>query len=300
VRKVEDDGLILYETIDSASVEDGKVVTDSFPFSGVLIPGIYLAIWAPQNPTTGRSPLGVITGVAQETDAKAVNPMTVPLPGVLVRADKNLGLGDYTATTGPDGRFTLWDIHFGSAGGTVNLLATDPRNREVRAIAFESPGAFDKFPNLSRYNKAGEGVFNFALSPPPPPPPQVTVRLFRRDAEGKEVEITNGFAAIGEQLFIRVSFTRPPSQASAEINDLPVVLEKVDGFNFLGRFTPTDARGYTLVGTAVDAFLTQISFNKSFLGVAGGAGNTEPLPGPPSVISDSTGPRSGEKGVPVS
>ena len=40
--------------------------------------------------------------------------------------------------------------------------------------------------------------------------------------------------------------------------------------------------------------------NKSFLGVAAGAGNNEPLPGPPSVITDSAVPRPGEQGVPVS
>jgi hypothetical protein len=300
VRKIVEGDLTLYETIDSASLEDDKVVTDSFPFLGVTGAGIYVSLWFPSLPATGQSPLGVITGIAQETDANPVDPKTVALPGVVVRADKDLGLGDYTATTGPDGRFTLWDINFGSSGGTVDLIATDPQGRTVEAIAFESPGLFGEFPSLGRYNKAGEVVFNFALSPPPPPPPAVTVRLFRKDAEGEEVEIENGFAAIGDELLIRVHFTEPPSLVNAEINDIPVVLEKVDGFNFLARFTPPDARGYTFMGTARDAFLREISFNKSFLGVAAGGGNTEPLPGPPSVITDSAVPRPKEQGVPVS
>ena len=300
VRKVVEDDLILYETIDSASIQDDKVVTDSFPFSGLLIPGIYMALWAPENPDTSRSPLGIVTGIAQETDGNPVDPKTVPLAGVVVRADKDLGLGDYTATTGADGRFTLWDFNFGAAGGTVNLIATDPKARQVQAIAFEDPGIFPDFPALGRYNKAGSVVFNFALSPPPPPPPKVNVKLFREDADGNEVEITNGFAAMGEEILIRVSFTQPPARTTAEINDVPVVVEKIDGFNFVARFTPGDARGYTLVGSAIDAFLTQISFNKSFLAVAGAGGNTEPLPGPPRVISDSTVPRAGQEGVAVS
>jgi YD repeat-containing protein len=300
VRKVEVDDLILYETIDSASVQDGKIVTDSFPFLGVLVTGVYQPIWFPPLAATGKSPLGVITGIARESDGNPVKPTIVPLPDVVVSADKNLGLGDYTATTAADGRFTLWDVHFGSTGGTVNVVATDPKDREVRAIAFESPGLFSEFPALARYNKAGEVVFNFDLSPPPPPPPAVTVRLFRENTDGDEVEIKNGFAAAGEELLIRLNFTSPPSQTNASINGVSVVVEKVDGFNFLIRFTPPDARSYTLTGSAIDAFFRQITFSKSFLGVAGGGGNEEPLPGPPSVISDASIPRPEQAGVGVS
>ncbi|MGH9462307.1 MAG: Ig-like domain-containing protein, partial [Vicinamibacteria bacterium] len=140
VRKVELEDLILYETIDSASVQDGKVVTNSFPFLGVLATGVYQPIWFPPLPSTGKSPLGVITGIARESDGNPIQPEIVPLPDVLVIADKNLGLGDYTASTDENGRFTLWDANFGTSGGTVNLVATDAKNREVRAIAFENQG----------------------------------------------------------------------------------------------------------------------------------------------------------------
>ena len=121
VRKFQENGAILYETIDSGSIQDGKLVTDSFPFSGGLIPGIYMTLWSPPLPATGKSPLGVITGIAQETDAKPVEPEVRPLAGVMVHADKSLGFedGDYTATTGKDGRFVLFDAAFGSTGGTV-------------------------------------------------------------------------------------------------------------------------------------------------------------------------------------
>jgi len=101
--------------------------------------------------------MGTITGLARETDASPVEP------------DRVSGLqdGDYVATTGKDGRFVLLDFSFGTTGGVVNLRATDAGGRQVQATAFEDPGILAEFVNLGRYNRAGDVVFNFELSPLP-------------------------------------------------------------------------------------------------------------------------------------
>ncbi|MGI0149644.1 MAG: Ig-like domain-containing protein, partial [Thermoplasmata archaeon] len=312
VRKVEEEGVVLYEVIDTATVVDGKLRTESPPFLGVLVTGFYMPLWYPPHPTTGKNPMGAITGIAREIDTSPVNPEENPLSGVKVRVDETLQAGNYTATTDRDGRFVLLDAFFGAVGPTLNLLATDSGTppRQARAVAFEDQQVISRFLTLTRFSRAGEVVFNFPLSPPPPPPTEVTIFLFRKNGDAR-IAITNGFAAVGDELIVKVQFTQPPEFVNVAVNGQNVAVSRredervsVNGedrtaFVFEGTFTPQEARSYTIVAEARDAFLNLLTARKSFLAAQGGAGNEERLEGPPAIISDSAVPRNGDTGVPV-
>jgi hypothetical protein len=58
LRAIEIGGETLYETIDSGSIRDGKVTTDSFPFDGVTVAGTYALMWYPRS----RSPRSRLSG----------------------------------------------------------------------------------------------------------------------------------------------------------------------------------------------------------------------------------------------
>ena len=110
VRKL-DEAVTVYEVIDTVSVDEGKVKTDSFPFLGVRGPGFYMVVWYPPLPGPSPNPMGAITGIARATDGAAVTREDVPLANVRVSADRDLLLaGDYVATTGVDSRFVLFDV----------------------------------------------------------------------------------------------------------------------------------------------------------------------------------------------
>ena len=152
-----------------------------------------------------------------------------------------------------------------------------------------------RFLALARFNGLGEVVFNFELLPPPPSPGVIRVSLFRDDTE-----ITNGFAVLGEELTIRLSFTVPASSVNLRVNDEPVTVRAVSEVEFEATYTPTEARSYTLEATAIDAFVNQLIQRKSFLVVQAGVGNDVALEGPPAIITDSAVPRPGDEGIPVS
>ncbi len=303
VRKVIRDDFTQYEVVDAASKVNGKVQTASFPFLGVLDVGVHLVLWYKEVERLGkrRSPIGVITGIAQETDAHPVEPKTVPLAGVAVLPLKDPGHGDFVAKTGADGRFVLFDLKFGTTTVTVGLQATHIKDdvvRRIEATAFEDPGLGDQFPILGRYQRTGDVLFDFPLTRETEPPQEATIRLFKREGD-EEVAVTNGFAAVGEELLIRVTFEVTPGRASLSVNDASLVLESIGVTTLVARFTPTQARGYTLKLEAIDAFLNAFGARKSFLAVATGGGNDQPLSGPPSIVTDLSIPLPGEKGVPL-
>ena len=294
VRKLEE-AVTVYEVIDTASVDEGKVKTDSFPFLGVRGPGFYMVVWYPPLPGPSPNPMGAITGLARATDGAAATPEEAPLANVRVSADRDPLLpGDYVARTGADGRFVLFDAFFGGSP-VVNLKATDELGREARAVAFQDPNVSSRFLALARFNGLGEVVFNFELLPPPPSPGVIRVSLFRDDTE-----ITNGFAVLGEELTIRLLFTVPASSVNLTVNDEPAVVRATSEVEFEATYTPTEARSYTLEATAIDAFVNQLIQRKSFLAVQAGAGNDVALEGPPAIITDSAVPRPGDEGIPVS
>ncbi|HSF18160.1 MAG TPA: Ig-like domain-containing protein [Vicinamibacteria bacterium] len=313
VRKVEEQGEVLYEIIDTATVAGGKLKTESPPFPGISSGGFYFCIWYPTVPSTGRNPLGAITGIAREIDTSAVNPLEIPLSGVTVRVDEALQGGQYTATTNDEGRFVLFDALFGTVGSLVNLLARDGKGRESRSVAFEDPDVVERFGTLSRFTRAGDVVFDFPLSPPEPPRTTLTVLLFEQDGAIRTA-ITNGFVTVGDELVIKLQFTQPPGDGTVFVDvsgqSIPMMKrpdELVSGggqaqplFVYEGTFRPQQARAYTIVAEGRDAFTNLLTQRKSFLAVPAGAGNDVPLDGAPAVISDSAVPRDGEEGVPVS
>ena len=296
-RKLEESGLTLYEVVDTASVVDGKVTTDSFPFSGVFQTSLYLSMWFPPVLATQKNPMGAIYGITRETDGSAQAPTIRPLPGVRVRLDRQPLDGDYVATSDGEGNFVLIDQLFGVSAGSVNLLATDG-SRNVQAVAFTDAGILARFVTLARFSVGGEVVINFPLSPPSPPETEVSLRLFRDNA-GMQEEITNGFATIGQELTIKVSFTQPAEAVQLSVNDEPVTLIKKSDVDFEATFTPAVARGYQLLIEGFDAFLNPLRGAKNFLAVQAGAGNDQPLAGPPSIITDTAIPRPDDAGVPV-
>ncbi len=299
VRKRVEGTVTLYEVIDSASVKDGNVTTDSYPFLGVLDVGFYLTVWYPKLPDTGKTPVGAITGMVRETDSHPVNPTVVALGGATVRRVALPGQevdGSYVTTSREDGRFVLFDSAFGTTDQTVDLVARHG-NREVEARAFEDAGLFAEFVNLNRYNNAGNVVFNFDLTPPPDPPGDVAIGLFKKEND-QETEITNGFAVVGDELVITVRFTAPTARENLAVNGETLVLARVDELNFRAEFTAVEARAYRVEVSAFDAFLRNLVGRKSFVALAGG-GNDKPLRGPPSVITDASTPRPGETGVPI-
>ena len=81
------DPAVAYQVIDTASIHDGKLVTDSYPFPGVLDYGLFFAGWFPSvdTPPVYGLPPGVIMGIARETDGRPDQPRIKPLPGVKVR-----------------------------------------------------------------------------------------------------------------------------------------------------------------------------------------------------------------------
>jgi hypothetical protein len=308
VRRIIEDGLDTYEVIDTASVVEGKVKTESPPFYGFLVSGMYLNMWVPPTPS-GKNPMGAITGIVQESDLSApseTTPKSVPVAGAKVRREPRKE-GDLESVTDRDGRFVILDRFFGEVGPTIPLVAKHPNTgEEETAIAFESSNILSQFATLTRFSRAGEVVFNFPLSPPPPPPTKVSILLFRKNGEAR-VAITNGFAAVGDELIIKVQFTQPPENVNLSVNGQNVAVSRKDDervedqtlFVFEGVYTPQEPRSYTIVAEGRDAFLNLLSARKSFLAAQGGAGNEARLEGPPSIISDSAVPRNGDTGVPV-
>ena len=302
LRKVEDAGVTVYEVIDSASLIGGEVTTDSFPFPGVFQTGLYATAWFPPQPDPGKSPLGVITGIARESDNDPTDPTSGPLAGVRVEVDKPSGLsdGEYFATTGEDGRFTLFDPDLGASATTAHLIARDTSGREQTAVAFASDGLTDEFPNLSRYVRVADVFFNFPLSPPPPPPVGIEIGFFKEGGapDGSDLEITNGFVGVGEELLIKVTFDTPPASPNVTINAFSFPLVTLTPFDYEVRFTPADVRAHTVTVTAFDGFLNEFSRARSFMAATvGDESNNVAREGPPSVLTDRSSPQPGEEGV---
>jgi hypothetical protein len=65
LRSVEIEGELLHEVVDTASIANGKVETDSEPFPGVLRGGNYSLSWYPLQPNAPRSEIGLVVGVAR-------------------------------------------------------------------------------------------------------------------------------------------------------------------------------------------------------------------------------------------
>jgi hypothetical protein len=288
--KIEENGITLYEVIDSASIRDGKLVTDSHPFVGLIRPLVYLPAWNLPKPTPGTSPLGVITGVVRETDNDPVEPKSKPLAGVRVRIDRPGGPeeGDYVATSDEDGRFVLFDDEFGMTGTSATVVAKDQSGRQQTAVAFHDSRLSEKFPLLGRYARSAEVFLNFPVSEPPPPAAGVAIRFYQSSGE---TEITSGFVPLGQEILIRATFEQIPSSPSATIGGFQFPLVTLSPLEYEVRFTPTDVRAYAVTVRAFDAFLREFGETRSFLAVAvGDENNNVPREGPPSVLTGSSLP----------
>ncbi|MGH9392249.1 MAG: Ig-like domain-containing protein, partial [Vicinamibacteria bacterium] len=302
VRAVEVSGELLYEVVDTASIEDGKVRTNSAPFPGLLYPGDHVLNWYPLQPSLPKTEIGLVVGLAQETGGTAAQPSSTPLGNVEVRLDKPPARGDYVARTLSNGRFTIVDVAFGFSGTTVALTGKTPDGRSARATAFEGTGPQQGV--NPKFNRTGEAILNFQPTAPVPPPGRIAIRLFKEDGGPREEteEIAGGFIAVGTDILFTIEFTEkasPPARVVVGVAGASLPVTTVDEFHYEARFTPSDPRSYTLHVTAFDSFLREIFGDVSFLAVSGSTGNDRAIEGPPSILTSETSPRSGASGIDV-
>ncbi|HEY7818178.1 MAG TPA: hypothetical protein VIG29_08170, partial [Vicinamibacteria bacterium] len=293
-RTVDLAGELLYEVVDTASLENGKVTTNSAPFPGVLKGGDYTLSWYPLQPGQPRAEMGVVVGIAQETGGTAAQPKATPLGGVEVRLDKPPVRGDYVAYTLANGRFAMIDVAFGSSGTTVRLTGKAPDGRLAVATAFEGTGSQ---PGVSaKFNRTGEAVLNFAPAAPEPPRGRIGIRLLKG---ASREPIPGGFVPVNEEILFAMEFSEKPAQVFADVSGVSREVVSIDDVHFEARFTPTEPRSYTLHVTGIDAHLREIFSDLSFLAVLGGSGNDESVSGPPSILTDESFPKSGATAVDV-
>jgi len=299
LRTVEVSGELLYEVVDTASVEDGKVRTNSAPFPGLLYPGDHVLNWYPLSPSLPKTEIGLVVGLAQETGGTAAKATATPLGNVEVRLDKTAARGDYVARSLSNGRFTMVDVGFGFSGTTIALTGKAPDGRSARATAFEGTGVQQGV--SPKFNRTGEAVLNFQPNAPEPPPGRVAIRLFKTLGSVRQ-EIASGFVAVGTDILFTIEFTdaaSPPARVVAGIAGTTLAVTTVDEFHYEARFTPSDPRSYTLHVTAFDVNLREIFGDVSFLAVEGSSGNDQVMLGPPSILTAETSPKSGALGIDV-
>ncbi len=298
-RTVDVSGELLYEVVDTASLENGKVRTESAPFPGVRYPGDHALMWYPMQPSESKASIGLIVGLAQETGGTAAKPVVTPLGNVEVRADKPPLRGDYAARTLSNGQFTMIDTSFGLSGANVLLTGKTADGRVAGARAIED--ATTRQGVNPRFRRTGETVLNFPPATPEPPPGRISVRLFKT-FENLRQPITGGFVEVGTEVLFAIEFTdaaSPPARVAAGISGASLAVETVDEFHYEARFTPAESRSYTLHVTAFDVNLREIFGQLSFLAVEGTSGNDEVRLGPPSILTEESSPKSGAAGVDV-
>jgi hypothetical protein len=325
-RTITDDGSPIFETVDYANVEGDKVVTASFPFSGLLVVEALvemnlLLVWTFKQLLPGQPTEGVITGLVRRPvyEDKATEPTYKGVAGARVelvdpgdtRFDPRMG-----ANTQADGRYTITDHRF--VGGPVKVKVTTPSGETGTATVFavdildtkmlQDPGiaaivAKGKFKQIANAN------ITLAPEQPAPPAPALTMRVMKT-VEGHRVD-THGLAVSGDALIIGIEagdatvtgVTINGESHAVQVDPATQVSPRdplAMGFIMAGAFTPPQAGTYTVVATALAPFGPPVTSTMTFRVLAAGGTRTDNDPtAPPAVITALTVPRENAKGVAV-
>jgi hypothetical protein len=327
-RSTADEGQPLFETVDYANVEgtdaNAKVVTASFPFSGLIaiesLEASYaILMWTFNQALPGEPTEGVITGQVLRPvyESGATTPTYVGVPGARVelvdptdtRFDPHTG-----AMTAANGRYTIFDQRF--VGGPVRVQTTvDGETAHATVFAVErSDTKLLEDPALSTL--VAKGVFkqiataNLTLSPAQaaPPAPALTMRVMRT-MDGHRVD-TRGLVVSGTPLVIGID-AGDATVTAATINGNSYAVQSDPAaqvtprdplamrFIIADTFTPTQPGSYTVTATALPAFGAAVTSTMTFRVLAAGGGIDTDTNAPPSVITAQTVPKANATGVPV-
>jgi RHS repeat-associated protein len=313
---------VLFETIDHAFVQgtgaNAQVVTASPPFCGYMnsfgnfqkaATGGYQPIQAANTITfmmwdydpnqAGVASPGAIVGYVNQTDSSG-NPGPLPDDTTVTIALTNKP--QYvTTTTGTCGTYVLFDPQLG--GGTRSVTAYNSSTDqtlvetadEVNGVQLEdtlypvTAGLEAQYRNIGRLN------FFFAAPVPPPPPPQITIGVYKVDANGNRQAIS-GIVLTGTPLTITFSSTLTVSGATIGGTEFSVGADTLPSNPVPGMlysrleqpFTAMNPGLYTVVATALNPLnpSTPVTVSRSFLVVAAGGGNGFDTANIPPAIID--------------
>ena len=222
------------------------------------------------------------------------------------------------AVTQGDGKFTLFDAFF--TGGTVQIAATvgfggpnpsitacpatpGPADTVRCATAFELSADDLARQNLIAYAHVATANITFPPSMSTPQPTAIKIRVMELLANGERSN-TNGVVEAGSKLLI--VFDSEIDVRGVSINGehfgirVDPLRGEAQGADFVtdGEFTPTSAGSYTVVATALPPVGSIVRSTATFLAVAPGGSNNDPLPDEaPALITSRTWPRPGAKNV---
>jgi hypothetical protein len=299
--------VVVFEAIDDARVEgegaNARVVTASFPFSGLLVAtatlGVTLMVlgWFLKDAVTLLAPTAAVSGkVLRAKFNQATQAMEyVPVEGALV-SGYDLGgeqlinkAGGSYATSQKDGTFALTDPHY--SGGEVQIYAM-LGDEVARATAFEITGGW-----AAKFRKGATANITFPEQAPPPPPPLLQIHV-RRKSDAKEV---GGYAVAGVPLV--VSFTSNYDVTGVQIEGQQYPFRR--GISDLltwdldGDYLPAEVGTVEIVGTARSGDTgAYVTVTRSLRVLAAG-GPVDTVPNKPPSVTE-VEPKHDEVGVPVS
>lgn len=294
----------------------------SFAIQAAATSYAYL-MWSYDQLFPGRPVVGTVTGKVLRSKRNADGGQTLTgIKGALVTACDAQGhpllvrgsdaAHPNVAQSQKDGTFTLWDASY--AGGTVKVTAAlspadlhqgcqpvsaDPNVRT--ATAYEVDPADSKTPPLlRRYRNVATVNVLFDPEAAPPPPAAIDIQVMK--VEDGQRKATTGIVTQGTHLVL-VLTTENADVRGATLNGAACVVTAEGPFSASVDLDTDPAchignpGTYNVTARALTPFLEVKDAARSFLVVAPGGNNTQPVSGPPAVVS--VAPKAGAKGVPV-
>ena len=307
-RKFETDtGLVQWETIDHAFVENDKVVTASFPFAGFItalaVTTLFVLVWTHDVNATNLAKTGTVTGKVLRTvfQPGTAAPSFVSIPGVVVQAVSGFGVDNGTfAISQDDGTYTFFDETFRDAVVEVQATVDDVTQTST---AFAINVRDDGDSQLRFYQNVATANLTFPSQAPAPPPPSIDVVILKRGPDDIK-ERTDGLVV--EDDLLTIGFVTTDFVQRASINGETFTVRRDDAdarFDWVleQEFTPGRAGTFLLEVTALSADGFVVNEAVTFRAIAAGGSNNDVLNDePPSVITLKTVPKNEAKGVPVS
>ncbi|TDI34808.1 MAG: hypothetical protein E2P02_29310, partial [Acidobacteria bacterium] len=300
-------GIVQWETIDHAFVEDDKVVTASFPFAGFIsalaVTSLFVLVWTHDVNAPNLARTGTVTGRVLRTvfQPRSTAPSFVPIPGVVVQAVSGFGVENGTfAISQADGTYTFFDETF--RDGIVEVQATvDDVTQTSTAFAINVTDDGDS--QLRFYQNVATANLTFPSRAPAPPPPAIDVVILKRNPDDTK-ERTDGLVV--EDDLLTIGFVTTDFVQRASINGETFNVRRDDAderFDWVleQEFTPGRAGTFLIEVTALspDGFVVDVAV--TFRAIAAGGSNNDVLNNePPSVITLKTVPKNEAKGIPVS
>lgn len=328
------DPTIAYESLDYATVEDNKVVTASYPFSGYrgggpcILPlgavcdqstnyGILSFLY--DEATPGAALGGTITGkvLRVKWDPGAATPTYEPVKGALVSGVDASGQPLFSGFTNgspatvavsqADGTYSLFDRQY--TGGPVTISATvDGATRT--ATAYEVDPQTTKSTALRYSKNVATANITFPAVAPAVPPSPVRVTVVTLD-DNNARKLSNGIVVAGDQIVIGITagdntIQRVEVKNGSQITEYGVRVDplrpQAGSFDVIAENAQplATAGSYTITAYALNPGGGVVSGYAVVRATAAGGGNNDALPNDaPAVITARTVPKENATGVQI-